>query len=441
MLNLENVTLYSVDCKYYEKTILAINECLKNVKFGRVVFLSDRKPDNIPEGVDFIEIEKISSLDEYSAFMLEKLPDYIDTEFCMCVHYDGWIINPDKWRDEFLDYDYIGAPWWLAAQKHFMPPGDKYRVGNGGVSIRSKKLLKEVQAIAPNTSCHEDSFISITAREHLEGKGITYAPLHLAKYFSQERLCDDLDVTIDDVFAFHGKAHTPAHVERMKYITGIYYRDVVTKRDNDGVKEWLSEEAGSQDPNNFFGKFRGNLNLQQIPDEYVNLLDFLRNSNIKSYLELGVGNGGSFFVDGLFLGEKCKKFHAVDNIGYAHTHIKQTEEKILNKVNLLADLLPESEVKFFNSTTDDFFENNEETYDCIFIDADHSYKGVKSDYDNALRCLNEGGTIIFHDIGNKTTGVAECWAEVKDKARKVEEYLWKPDHVDFYNCGIGIYYT
>ena len=98
-------------------------------------------------------------------------------------------------------------------------------------------------------------------------------------------------------------------------------------------------------------------------------------------------------------------------------------------------------MKFFNNTTDDFFENNKETYDCIFIDADHSYQGVKNDYDNAIKCLNKGGTIIFHDIGNETTGVAECWREVKERALKVEEHLWKPDSVDFYNCGIGIYYT
>ena len=441
MLKLDKVTLFCVDCKYYEKTILAMDECLKVAEFGEVIFLSDKKPTNLHEGIKFIEIESLASLDEYSAFMLEKLPDHINTDFCMCVHYDGWIINPDKWRDEFLDYDYIGAPWWLAAQKHFMPPGDKYRVGNGGVSIRSKKLLKAAQAIAPKTGCHEDTFISVTAREHLEKQGITYAPLHLAKYFSQERLCDDLDVTMDDVFAFHGGAHTPRHVENMKHITGVYYRDVVTELDNEGVVKWLENEAGSQDPSNFFGKFRGNLNLQQIPNEYVHLLNFFRKQDIKSYLELGVGNGGSFFTDCLFIGAKCKRFDAVDNIAYANTHIKQTEDKILKKVNFLAKLLPESEVKFFNNTTDDFFENNKETYDCIFIDADHSYQGVKNDYDNAIKCLNKGGTIIFHDIGNETTGVAECWRGVKERALKVEEHLWKPDSVDFYNCGIGIYYT
>ena len=122
-------------------------------------------------------------------------------------------------------------------------------------------------------------------------------------------------------------------------------------------------------------------------------------------------------------------------------HIKQTEDKIMSKVNLVKELIPKSEVKFFNSTTDKFFEENTEKYDCIFIDADHSYEGVKKDYINALKYINEGGIIIFHDIGNTSVGVAQCWDEVKSKSTSYEEHLWKPDHVDFYNCGIGIYYV
>jgi hypothetical protein len=34
-----------------------------------------------------------------------------DTEFAILVHEDGFIVNPECWSDEFLKYDYIGAPW------------------------------------------------------------------------------------------------------------------------------------------------------------------------------------------------------------------------------------------------------------------------------------------------------------------------------------------
>ena len=38
------------------------------------------------------------------------------------------------------------------------------------------------------------------------------------------------------------------------------------------------------------------------------------------------------------------------------------------------------EYKFIQSTTDEFFKNNEETFDVIFIDADHSFEAVKKDF-------------------------------------------------------------
>lgn len=439
MVNLDNVTLFSVDCKYYERTILSLKECMKHFSFNEVVFLGDKEPINISDNIKFIKIKSLKNLDEYSSFMIKDLPDYINTEYCMSVHHDGWIINHKNWKDEFLKYDYIGAPW--SKSCHFLPQGEKYRIGNGGVSIRSKKLMELAKQYAPDSGYHEDTLISHTLRDKLEKSGIVFAPIDVARYFSYELECDDLEIKFDDVLAFHGFNHTKHHKEKQRYITSIYYRDVITKLDKDGVQKWLTEEAGSQDPNNFFGNYKGNLLLQQIPHEYVDLLEFFRTHPITSYLELGVGNGGSFFTDCIFIGSKCKKFHAVDNIGYADTIIQQTEGKILSKVNLVGELFPESEVKFFNSTTDSFFAENKQTYDCIFIDADHSYEGVKKDYINALRYINPGGYIIFHDIGNTSTGVARCWEEVKGKAKKVEEHLWKPEHAGWYNCGIGIYFT
>ena len=34
-----------------------------------------------------------------------------NTYNAMLIHSDGYVINPSAWRDDFLDYDYIGAPW------------------------------------------------------------------------------------------------------------------------------------------------------------------------------------------------------------------------------------------------------------------------------------------------------------------------------------------
>ena len=37
-------------------------------------------------------------------------------------------------------------------------------------------------------------------------------------------------------------------------------------------------------------------------------------------------------------------------------------------------------------------------FDFIFIDGDHSYAGVKRDYESSLPYLSENGLMIFHDV-------------------------------------------
>lgn len=49
-------------------------------------------------------------------------------------------------------------------------------------------------------------------------------------------------------------------------------------------------------------------------------------------------------------------------------------------------------------TSDDFFEKNNETYDCIFIDGMHEHNQVYKDIENSLKILNEGGVIVCHDM-------------------------------------------
>ena len=49
------------------------------------------------------------------------------------------------------------------------------------------------------------------------------------------------------------------------------------------------------------------------------------------------------------------------------------------------------------TTSDDFFLNNTEKFDIIFIDGLHIYEQVKKDILNSINCLNEGGIVLVHD--------------------------------------------
>ena len=51
--------------------------------------------------------------------------------------------------------------------------------------------------------------------------------------------------------------------------------------------------------------------------------------------------------------------------------------------------------------------------DFVFIDGDHSYEGVKSDTQNALRMIRPGGVIVWDDYSERhTPGVVQCLEEL-----------------------------
>jgi hypothetical protein len=116
------------------------------------------------------------------------------------------------WDDEFLNYDYIGAPWPLPQDDFSFrdPQGNIQRVGNGGFSLRSKKLLKLASTLNLEWKpyfgfYHEDGFFTCHNRALYELKGCVYAPIEVASRFSQELYIPENEGIIP--FGFHGKNH------------------------------------------------------------------------------------------------------------------------------------------------------------------------------------------------------------------------------------------
>lgn len=56
----------------------------------------------------------------------------------------------------------------------------------------------------------------------------------------------------------------------------------------------------------------------------------------------------------------------------------------------------------YQTTSDEFFAKNKESFDLIFIDGLHEADQVEKDILNALNVLNDNGTIVVHDCNPKT---------------------------------------
>jgi hypothetical protein len=133
-LQLPTVTLCIVDCINVDRSIKVLEHCKKMCDFGDVKFLT-----SIPTDYEHaVKIRPLNSLLAYSIFMLSKMHQYFDTPSLMIVQRDGWILNPESWDNEWLELDFIGGI--------FMQMN---RVGSGGFSLRSKKIMQDVSRTIP----------------------------------------------------------------------------------------------------------------------------------------------------------------------------------------------------------------------------------------------------------------------------------------------------
>ncbi len=76
-------------------------------------------------------------------------------------------------------------------------------------------------------------------------------------------------------------------------------------------------------------------------------------------------------------------------------------------------------IRFYLMTSDEFAKGNlKKKWDYVYLDGDHSYKGVKGDFDRFWPRLNKGGYLGLHDIyvkrlGGLDYGVIRLWRELK----------------------------
>jgi len=197
MLSLPQITLIALTNKDYAGHKRALDLSCQEIEWG---------------GVKLIWDEKITGIDEWNRKIIYELPNYVQTDYAMLIHADGYVINPECWRDEWLKYDYIGAPWPLPTDNYSYRDdgGEIQRVGNS-VSLRSRKLMQLVASRPLEWfweqkrrygNCNEDGFISCHNRKWLEKEGCTFAPLEEAIYFSKEHTIEE-NKDIEKTFAFH----------------------------------------------------------------------------------------------------------------------------------------------------------------------------------------------------------------------------------------------
>lgn len=208
---------------------------------------------------------------------------------------------------------------------------------------------------------------------------------------------------------------------------------------NDSVK-WVS--------NFYIGPGVRGLNINfkagQIESEITPLLSLLEKENPRRILEIGTASGGTLF---LFSRVLCQEgeITSIDlpfgkyGAGYLKSHMPLFKEFI--NPNQEMHLIRKDSHK--DETIESFKEilkNNQ--LDFLFIDGDHTYKGVSSDFEKYKNFVKPGGIIALHDIVENhldtSMEVWKFWNDIKNDY-KHEEFIDNLNNK--YGCGIGVIYN
>jgi hypothetical protein len=201
MRTLPDVTLVAFGTVCHELMAAAVKDSIRQCNFSDVLVWSDREL-NIP-GVQ-TRHTSLPSIHDAQKFWWQFAWRPVNTSHFLVIQWDSWVIDESMWSDEYLKYDYIGAPWWYS---------DGWNVGNGGFSLRSRRMAEH---IARNGHLYpmehpEDNALCRKHRGRLERKGFRWAPEELASQFSFECVRSSL---ASRHFGFHAFRNFPFVLDR-----------------------------------------------------------------------------------------------------------------------------------------------------------------------------------------------------------------------------------
>ena len=172
----------------------------------------------------------------------------------------------------------------------------------------------------------------------------------------------------------------------------------------------------------------------QIREEITALLKIIHELKPRRVLEIGTARGGTLFLFSHVAAPDAVLI-SVDLGGYPV--LRMPFYKSFGKPTQKIYLLREDSHSF---TTLEKVKKilAGDPLDFLFIDGDHTYEGVKRDFEMYSPLVRKGGVIAFHDIVTNdipNIDVPKFWKEIKEKYRHTE--IVKNQKC----CGIGVILT
>lgn len=173
--------------------------------------------------------------------------------------------------------------------------------------------------------------------------------------------------------------------------------------------------------------------------EIRQLFDLIKKNDCNRLCEIGTLKGGTFFLLCQSASANAKLISVDINMplyrSLAYKRFARRKQKVYC---IEGDSKVESTFKKVQSIL------RRDLLDFLFIDGDHSYEGVKNDFEKYSVLVKKGGFIAFHDImelgpdspkSYYVGGVPRFWKEIKANFSMTREFVENPDQDGF---GIGV---
>lgn len=187
------------------KTVAHCQKIMEEIRpFERAVLFGQKRPKT-DYPIEFIPIPPLD-MPGYSLWCLRELWRHVTSNFVLVVQSDGYILNPNLWSEDFMKYDYIGAPWPKKLSK-------VYPVGNGGFSLRSRRFCEQTaQCPLPYALEPEDVYCCQRMQATNSFDNVKFAPVEVAATFSVEEAINHT-INESNIFGFHKCIHRGRRVE------------------------------------------------------------------------------------------------------------------------------------------------------------------------------------------------------------------------------------
>jgi predicted O-methyltransferase YrrM len=181
----------------------------------------------------------------------------------------------------------------------------------------------------------------------------------------------------------------------------------------------------------------GFLHAFQVPEEIVPLLEDVKSLNPQTVIEIGTHRGGTLYLwarlarpDAILVsidlpGGKFGGGYSPFRAPIYHRFAQKRQKLHLMRANSHSESTLEETKRLLSGRP----------IDLLFIDGDHSYEGVKKDWEMYAPLVRPGGLIVFHDVARSygDTQVKAFWDTIKT-SYDFREYMAHPEGL----YGIGV---